>query len=32
MKYIGDAILNASKRGVTVRIISDMSMIAASGT
>lgn len=32
MKHIGDAILNAKRRGVIIRIISDQSMIATSGT
>lgn len=32
MRHIGDAIMNAKRRGVAIRIISDLSMIKASGT
>lgn len=32
MRHLGDAVLNAKRRGVDVRIISDNSMINSSGT
>lgn len=32
MRHLGDAIMNAKKRGIDIRIISDNSMINSSGT